>query len=694
MGRNLGPLNIKDSYEGLVQISGSQLTDGSGSLISSLDVTASDATTATTASYVAGANVDGQVASALSSSYALTASFAENAPTPTLQQVTDEGNTTTNSIIVTDAQNRTYGGSSITSNTAGGTYSISGGTSNAALALSGNGGTDNVIRVNPAFGVEITGSTAFQDEITIDSTAAKTLVTKGGVEISSSTAPTLEIQSTTASLDPSVLFQSGSTYVGFIAGTATALEIGDFANNKVKVSGSSLEVDVALTASGLNYPTADGTNGQVLTTDGAGNLTLEDAAGGSPFPFTGSAEITGSLGITGSNTTIGISDKISIERPLSDSTTAFEIYPTTGGPAGGTYEIKQTGGYGVQILPTTNGTIDYAGRGGQTYTHFFSNGLDVTGTGLRTSTGVPAILQGALTASGLIYPDTDGTNGQVITTDGAGNLTFEDAGGGAAFPFTGDAVITGSLLISGSKGLEVTGPVDLNNRATAIAPSGSDPDNVLIGPGAGEDITSGARNVCIGGEIFGVGAGESLTTGNENILIGAGAGRLMVSNNGNVAIGNNTFFSANNMTDTTTVGKESGRDANNMTTGVMVGKWSGYGASGNNLIAVGYRSGWKNSGNNNIFIGENVCGQTASTFSNSYYLALGSDVEPSDSLLYGYHGTDSTPGDRFLTVDGLINAGQYSSAPTGAGVQAGSIYYDTSTNKLRCYNGTIWNDLF
>ena len=47
MGRNLGPLNIKDSYEGLVQISGSdQLTDGSGSLISSLDIAASTATSA------------------------------------------------------------------------------------------------------------------------------------------------------------------------------------------------------------------------------------------------------------------------------------------------------------------------------------------------------------------------------------------------------------------------------------------------------------------------------------------------------------------------------------------------------------------------------------------------------------------------------------------------------------------------
>src|SRR6056300_1425177 len=60
MGRNLGPLNIKDSYEGLVQISGSSrdtLTDGSGSVITNLDVT---------------------------SSFALTASFAENVvPTPT-----------------------------------------------------------------------------------------------------------------------------------------------------------------------------------------------------------------------------------------------------------------------------------------------------------------------------------------------------------------------------------------------------------------------------------------------------------------------------------------------------------------------------------------------------------------------------------------------------------------------------------
>ncbi len=35
------------------------------------------------------------------------------------------------------------------------------------------------------------------------------------------------------------------------------------------------------TIAGLSYPAADGTNGQVVTTDGAGNLTLQDAGGAS-----------------------------------------------------------------------------------------------------------------------------------------------------------------------------------------------------------------------------------------------------------------------------------------------------------------------------------------------------------------------------------------------------------------------------
>ena len=87
MGRNLGPLNIKDSYEGLVQISGSQLTDGSGSLIPSLDISASFATSA---------------------SFALTASALVGGVS--LQSVLDTGNTATGvDIILTGSYQRASG---------------------------------------------------------------------------------------------------------------------------------------------------------------------------------------------------------------------------------------------------------------------------------------------------------------------------------------------------------------------------------------------------------------------------------------------------------------------------------------------------------------------------------------------------------------------------------------------------------
>ena len=56
----------------------------------------------------------------------------------------------------------------------------------------------------------------------------------------------------------------------------------------------------------------------------------------------------------------------------------------------------------------------------------------------------------ALTASGLIYPTSDGSVNQVIGTDGNGNLSFISPGAATAFPFNGDAVITGSLIVSAS----------------------------------------------------------------------------------------------------------------------------------------------------------------------------------------------------------------------------------------------------
>jgi hypothetical protein len=48
-----------------------------------------------------------------------------------------------------------------------------------------------------------------------------------------------------------------------------------------------------------------------------------------------------------------------------------------------------------------------------------------------SATGVSANFAGTITVNQVNYTGTDGTNGQVLTTDGAGNATFADAGGGA-----------------------------------------------------------------------------------------------------------------------------------------------------------------------------------------------------------------------------------------------------------------------
>ena len=52
-------------------------------------------------------------------------------------------------------------------------------------------------------------------------------------------------------------------------------------------------------------------------------------------------------------------------------------------------------------------------------------------TALTIDTAQNVVIVGVLTAKGLIYPTTDGTAGQFMKTDGAGNLSFASVAGGA-----------------------------------------------------------------------------------------------------------------------------------------------------------------------------------------------------------------------------------------------------------------------
>ena len=83
MGQNLTGQTIASTYEDLVQISGSRLTDGTGSNIDNLTVTASLATNAINATSASFATTSISASHAVNSDIAVSASFATNALTAT-----------------------------------------------------------------------------------------------------------------------------------------------------------------------------------------------------------------------------------------------------------------------------------------------------------------------------------------------------------------------------------------------------------------------------------------------------------------------------------------------------------------------------------------------------------------------------------------------------------------------------------
>ena len=78
--------------------------------------------------------------------------------------------------------------------------------------------------------------------------------------------------------------------------------------------------------------------------------------------------------------------------------------------------------------------IRSGGGGSGGYFQFYpvdgNNDFQISGTG--TYTRGNSIVNGSLTAGGLTYPTTNGTNGQVLTSDGAGNVAWGVGGGGGA----------------------------------------------------------------------------------------------------------------------------------------------------------------------------------------------------------------------------------------------------------------------
>lgn len=177
----------------------------------------------------------------------------------------------------------------------------------------------------------------------------------------------------------------------------------------------------------------------------------------------------------------------------------------------------------------TTGSNTFIGNQNISGSILFPNGTEIRGnvsqqtilfsptSSLLVRSGVNLTITGSsVSIQGLQYPNTDGTNGQVITTNGVGNLSFTTitAINTGSFATTGSNSFVGNQTITGSVTISGSAAVDVDVIGTVR----------LSGPGAALQVS--ASN------------GQSLITSNTIQVFPASLGNALITNQfgGNVAV--------------------------------------------------------------------------------------------------------------------------------------------------------------
>ena len=224
--------------------------------------------------------------------------------------------------------------------------------------------------------------------------------------------------------------------------------------------------------------------------------------------------------------------------------------------------------------------------------------------------------------------------------------------------------------------------------------------STFIGTNSGASNTSGADN-----SFFGANSGQSNTTGEKNSFFGSQSGVANVDGSKNSFFGertgiqntsgsDNSFFGQTSGNANTTglsntfLGSASGLNSSVGDENVFVGSTAGRNnAAGNSNTYLGATSGALNTGNNNVFIGFGA-GNGETTASNTLIIQNDPNDDP---LIYGKFDTDEVEVRGGLKISDIINLTPRATTPTSP--SAGDIYYDSGTNKVRLWNGSVWENL-
>ena len=321
--------------------------------------------------------------------------------------------------------------------------------------------------------------------------------------------------------------------------------------------------------------------------------------------------------------------------------------------------------------------------------------LDVNGNAIVSAANGPIAITpngtGSIVLDGLNWPQADGTNEQVLSTNGAGQLYFRTVSGGGGGDYVAWNPTTGLAT-----NIAVGSRILIGDATTGAAITAT--DSILIGQAAGQDLTSatgcvavgtsamaenvtGARNAVFGHQagrgaagnsysdctLVGYQSGLNLTTGGNNVCIGTSAGQK--------------FTTASSMV---VIGREAARDMTTQNTCVMIGLDVGKFSTGNANVFVGTQAGRFCSGSANFFMGANT-GENCSGNSN---VGIGEQVLKSVGNGGGSVGIGASALHRQTSGVDCVGIGQ------GAGYNNASGSRNTSIGDFAGYgvNGNSYSD--
>ena len=282
----------------------------------------------------------------------------------------------------------------------------------------------------------------------------------------------------------------------------------------------------------------------------------------------------------------------------------------------------------------------------------FSGSFQGDGSGLTNLNIFPyngdAVITGSLTVSGssviIDFTDTLVISGSIFSGsfvgDGSGltNIPASEWDGSR----NGDASITGSLIVSGSGiTVDLLGDVTID-RNIEISNRGDNNRDLGIGYNALPETTFTSRNSIAIGYL----AGESLLSGSCNVFIGDEAGNCAVKTFGNISIGagalrNNTgtdFGQANTFSSNTAVGHNALYNSTLGYYNVGIGFRALYGSqAGVGNTAIGNNAATANDGTEGVFIGYDA-GSSRLKWNKDISIGVysGKNAQGTQNVLIGY----------------------------------------------------------